>query len=106
MDAFFRLGVVEARASDGHALDQLGVRYGEGQRPRVLLEGSGDRRRRHGSVGRAVLPVRQVVLRPRIPESDHGVGGVVVDGPGERERAGLARSDEVFAQLHRLPPRD
>src|SRR5262245_1996397 len=98
MEAFFRLGVVEARASDGHAFNQLGVLYGEGQRPRVGVEGSGDRRRPRGSVWPAVVPVLQVVLSPRIPESDHGVGGVVVDGPLERERAGRGRSDERFAQ--------
>ena len=102
MEAFFRLGVVEARASDGHAFNQLGVLYGEGQRPRVRVEGSGDRRRRRRSTRRPVFPVRDVVLRPGIPESDHGVGGVVVDGPLERERAARGRGDERFAQGDRF----
>ena len=67
----------------------------------ILLDGSGDRRRGRGGAWRLVLPVRQVVLRPGIPEFDHGLGGVVIDGPGEREGAGRARRDQRFAQLHR-----
>ena len=61
---FFRLGVVETRAGDGHALNQLGVRYGKAERPRIGLDGSGDRRRRRGSAWRVVLPVLQIVLLP------------------------------------------
>ena len=86
-----------ARAFHRHALDQLRVRIAEGQRRRVRIDGTGDRRRGRGGARRVVLPVRQVVLRPGIPELDHGLGGVVIDGSGELEGAGRAWGNQRFA---------
>ena len=73
------------------------MRFVESQRRSILVDGSGDRRRGDGSAWCFVLPVDDVVLRPGVPEFDHGFGGVVIDGPLERERAGFARGDQRFA---------
>ena len=91
MDAHLGHGVVQAWAGDRHAFDQLGMRFVEGQRRRIHLDGAGRSASAPWGRRRLVLPVREVVLRPGIPELDHGVGGIVVDGPGELERAALAR---------------
>ena len=98
METPLGLGVVQTWALDRHSLDQLVVRFVESQRRRHLGDGSEDLRRRRGSARRPVLPVRQVVLRPGIPEFDHGIGGVVIDRPRERERAAFARGDQRLAQ--------
>ncbi len=101
MDTDLGLRVVQSRAGDGHALDQLGVRFVEGECGRHRLDGAEDRRRGGWSARCLVLPVSQVILRPGIPEPDHGLGGVVVDGPGELIRAVCAGMDQRLAEFHR-----
>ena len=104
VDALFGLGglVGQTWARDRHAFDQLGVLYVEGQRRRMRLDGAGDRRRRRWGARLPVLPVRAVILRPGIPEPDHGFGGVVVDRPAEGVAALVAGRLQWRAQFHRF----